>query len=230
VAGHPLPVRGGDREKSRATPAASARPAGRTFHGRSLRRPAARVARVLKRGDPVQLRSFFHRRQPRPQQGGNPMNRRSACVALVLCLPFAFAFTSARADQFGTKPEAKALVEKGAAFIQKSGKASGLAEITMAADKQGSLIDRDLYIFAYDFSGKVVAHGANKKLVGKNLFDMQDTDGKYVIRELIEAAKKGSGWVDYKWSHPETKKIHQKSAYILKIDDDLWIGCGAYSS
>ena len=157
------------------------------------------------------------------------MDRRSALIA-VLALPLLLAPPSARAGEFGTKPEAKALVEKAAAFIKKNGSAAGLAEITAAADKQGTLIDRDLYIFAYDFSGKVLAHGANKKLIGKNLFDMQDTDGKYVIRDLIAAAKAGAGWVDYKWSHPETKKIHQKSAYVIKIDDGLWIGCGAYSS
>ena len=155
--------------------------------------------------------------------------RSAARAAFSIAAFVLFVYGSARADTPGTKPEAKALVEKAAAFIKKNGKPSGLAEITMAADRQGTLLDRDLYIFAYDFSGKVTAHGANKQLVGKNLFDMQDTDGKYVIRDLIEAARKGSGWVDYKWSHPETKKIHQKSAYVLKIDDDLWIGCGAYS-
>jgi cytochrome c len=157
------------------------------------------------------------------------MNGRSTCLAVALCLPLLLASGIARADAFGTKPEAKALVEKAAVFIKKNGSARALSEITAAADKQGTLIDRDLYIFAYDFKGKVVAHGANKKLIGKSLIDMQDTDGKYVIRDLIAAAAKGSGWVDYKWSHPETKKIHQKSAYVLKIDDDLWIGCGAYT-
>lgn len=157
------------------------------------------------------------------------MSRRFALLA-ALAAPLLLAAPCARATEFGSKPEAKALVEKAVVFLKKHGNAKGLAEITAAADKQGTLIDRDLYIFAYDFSGKVVAHGANKKLVGKNLFDMQDTDGKYVIRDLISAAKAGAGWVDYKWSHPETKKIHQKSAYVVKIDDDLWIGCGAYSS
>lgn len=157
------------------------------------------------------------------------MIRRSIRLALALCLPALLLGSGARAESQGTKPEAKALVEKAVAFIEKHGQAAGLAEITAAADKQGTLLDRDLYIFAYDFSGKVLAHGANKKLVGKSLFDMQDTDGKYVIRELIAAAQKGSGWVDYKWSHPETKKIHQKSAYVRKIDDGLWIGCGAYA-
>ncbi len=156
------------------------------------------------------------------------MRIRAGRIAVALCLPLALASTPARAGEFGTAPEAKALVDKAAAFIEKNGNAGGLAEITRAADKQGTLIDRDLYIFAYDFSGTVLAHGANKKLVGKNLFDMQDTDGKYVIRSLMDAAKQGSGWVDYKWSHPETKKIHQKRAYVVKIDDGLWIGCGAY--
>ncbi|GEJ59035.1 cache domain-containing protein [Anaeromyxobacter diazotrophicus] len=155
--------------------------------------------------------------------------RSATRLALTFAASLLLVAGSARAEQPGTKPEAKALVEKAAAFIKKSGKPAGLAEITAAADKQGTLLDRDLYIFAYDFTGKVVAHGANKKLVGKSLYDMQDTDGKYVIRELMAAAGKGSGWVDYKWSHPETKKIHQKSAYVLKIDDELWIGCGAYS-
>ncbi len=156
------------------------------------------------------------------------MTIRSGLIAITACLSLALGAANARAEQLGTKPEAKALVEKAAAFIKKNGNTAGLAEITLAADGKGSLLDRDLYIFAYDFSGNVVAHGANKKLVGKNLFDMQDTDGKYVIRELMEAAKKGSGWVDYKWSHPQTKKIHPKTAYVLKIDDGLWIGCGAY--
>lgn len=155
------------------------------------------------------------------------MHARFAAVAVCLALT---AMPARAAEQSGTKPEAKALVEKAAAFIRKNGKPAGLAEITKAADKQGTLIDRDLYIFAYDFSGKVLAHGANTKLIEKNLFDMQDTDGKYVIRELAAAAKTGAGWVDYKWSHPESKKIHSKSAYVVKIDDGLFIGCGAYSN
>lgn len=158
------------------------------------------------------------------------MTHRSALFAALLCLPVLLASPSARAESFGTDVEAKALVEKGVAFIKKHGNAAGLEEITRAADGQGSLVDRDLYIFAYDFSGTVLAHGANKKLIGKSLYDMQDTDGTYVIRKLIETAKKGSGWVDYKWSHPQTKKIHQKRAWVVKIDDGLWIGCGAYAN
>lgn len=129
----------------------------------------------------------------------------------------------------GSKDEARAMIEKAAAFYKTRGRDRMLAEITRAGtDKSGEFLDRDLYIFAYDFSGLVLAHGSNPKLVGKNLFDMQDADGRYLIRGLIETAKKGSGWYYYKWSNPVSKKIDDKMAYVQKLADDLWVGCGVY--
>jgi signal transduction histidine kinase len=44
----------------------------------------------------------------------------------------------------------------------------------------------------------------------------------------VAAAKKGSGWYYYKWSNPITKKIDDKMAYVQKLADDLWVGCGVY--
>ena len=87
-------------------------------------------------------------------------------------------------------------------------------------------LSSDLSISSVDYP--VLAHGANPKLIGRNLFNLKDTDGKYLIRELIDAAKAGSGWVDYKWSHPKSKKIMPKTAFVKKIDNGLWIGCGTY--
>jgi len=149
-------------------------------------------------------------------------------VGLFLLGIAGFAIAEQKASQ-GTKAEAKAMVEKAAAWVKKYGKEKTLAEITLAGtDKKGEFLDRDLYIFAYDFNGVVLAHGANPKLIGKNLMEMQDADGKYLIKGLVETAKKGSGWYPYKWSNPITKKIDDKVAYVLKIDDTLWLGCGVY--
>jgi ABC-type uncharacterized transport system substrate-binding protein len=129
----------------------------------------------------------------------------------------------------GSKEEAKAMIEKAAEWFKKYGKEKTLAEITRAGtEKKGEFIDRDLYIFAYDYNGVVLAHGSNPKLVGVNLFDMQDADGRYLIRGLIDVATKGSGWYYYKWPNPITKKVEDKMAYVLKIDESLWIGCGVY--
>jgi hypothetical protein len=106
-----------------------------------------------------------------------------------------------------------------------------LAEITLAGtDKKGEFIDRDLYVFVYDFRGVCLAHGANPKLVGRNLWDLVDADGSYLIRGLVETARQGSGWYRYKWSNPLTKKIEEKLAYVKKVDDGLWLGSGVYGA
>ncbi len=49
--------------------------------------------------------------------------------------------------------------------------------------------DRDLYPFIYNLDGICVAHGARPALVGKNLIDLKDQDGKFLIREMVTTAK-----------------------------------------
>ena len=59
-----------------------------------------------------------------------------------------------------------------------------------------------------------------QKLVGENLIDMLDIDGKPYVKERVELAKsKGSFWQDYKYTNPATKKIEPKSMYCEKLDD-----------
>jgi signal transduction histidine kinase len=89
---------------------------------------------------------------------------------------------------------------------------------------------KDLYVMAYDMKGTVVGHGANEKLIGRNLMELKDPDGVAVIAELTKTAQgKGSGWVDYMWPHPETKKLEAKSTYVRKLlNYDGWVGVGVY--
>ncbi len=129
------------------------------------------------------------------------------------------------AAQFGTAAEAEALVKKAVQLVKTEGKEKAFVEIN---NPKGKFIDRDLYIFVYDMTGKCVAHGFNQKMIGKDLIEMKDKDGKYFVKERIEIAKtKGKGWQDYEFTDPITKKIEHKSAYIEKLDD-LIIGCGIY--
>jgi signal transduction histidine kinase len=64
-------------------------------------------------------------------------------------------------------------------------------------------------------------------MVGKNLIDLKDQDGKFLIRELSDVAKKGNGWVDYKWPNPLTKLIEAKSSYVERMGD-YFVGVGVY--
>jgi cytochrome c len=50
------------------------------------------------------------------------------------------------------------------------------------------------------------------------------------MKEMIEVAKtKGSGWVNYSWTNPVTKKVQPKTAWVQRIEGSDWfIGCGVY--
>lgn len=123
------------------------------------------------------------------------------------------------ADTKATAAEATAMVKKGVAAIKAGGKNNDklFAEITA---KDAKWVDRDLYLVVYGMDGSVKAHGANAKLVGNNLMDMLDIDGKPYIKERIDLAKsKGSFWQDYKFTNPTSKKIEPKSMYCEKVDE-----------
>lgn len=121
-----------------------------------------------------------------------------------------------------TDKDATAMVKKGVAFIKANGKDKGHAEIT---NKAGQFVDRDLYLVVYGLDGTVHAHGANEKMVGKNLIELKDIDGKAFVKERVELAKaKGTFWQDYKFTNPVTKKIEPKSMYCEKLDDSVVCG------
>lgn len=140
-----------------------------------------------------------------------------------LCLA---AIAPVAAQQRGTADEAKALVDKALAHIKAVGSQKAYAEFTATGKWQ----DRDLYIFAYSFDGTNLAFGDKPGMVGKNLFDLKDANGMYVIRDLAELAKtKGSGWHNYSWSDPITKKIQPKSSYVVRVPGtNEFIGAGIY--
>ncbi len=143
-----------------------------------------------------------------------------AIVAIIaLALP-------AGAAEYGSKAEAVAMVGRVQSMFKKEGAAATFKAVDDKTAK--SFHDRDLYPFVYDMKGLCVAHGARPALVGKNLYDLKDQDGKYLIREMAMLAQgKGSGWIDYKWPNPITNKIEDKSSYIEKMGD-YFVGVGVY--
>ena len=148
--------------------------------------------------------------------------KRIFVAALSLCFVLGLVFAS---GIMASQKDAKALVEKAAAFVKASGKDAALKEISKS---KGQFDKGDLYVFAYDMSATVVAHPKNAKLIGKNLMDVPDTDGKLFRKEIVETAKtKGTGWVDYKYLNPETKKVEAKTTYVQKVGD-LVLCCGTY--
>lgn len=131
------------------------------------------------------------------------------------------------ATQHATKPEAIAMVNKAVAAIKAEGPQKAYAEIDT---KHGKFSHLDLYIVVYGLDGKVLAHGANNKLIGKDMIDAQDVDGVYFVKERVKLAReKGTFWQDYKFVNPVTRKIAPKEMYCERLNDTAVCG-GVYKS
>ncbi len=95
----------------------------------------------------------------------------------------------AHAGDRGTLEEAKAMSLRAADLLRQEGPDKAFPVFN---DKAGAFHDRDLYVMVYDNTGLNVAHGANAALIGKQLIDLKDTDGKPLIRELV--CRQGPGF------------------------------------
>jgi cytochrome c len=121
--------------------------------------------------------------------------------------------------------DAKRWVENAVAFYKASGKRIALAEYT---NPNGQFVQDEMYIYALNPKGTMLAHGVNENFVGEEFIDIMDYDGKSFIKEIVEIANtKGSGWVEYKWYNPVTKEVLLKTVYFRKVDD-LIICSGVY--
>ena len=145
---------------------------------------------------------------------------------LAIALGLSVITMSARAAEFGTRDEAVAMVKRVQDMFKKDGPDTTFKAITA---KLAEFHDRDLYPFVYDLNGVNVAHGADPTLVGKNLINVKDDNGKLLIQEIIAVAKgSGSGWVDFRWPNPITKQIQDKSSFVQLLGDKYVVGVGIY--
>lgn len=145
-------------------------------------------------------------------------------MAMMTGLMLALVQTAVAKEEFATTKEAEAIVGKATAAI-KANPQKTFDEITK---KDAKWVDRDLYVTVYDMTGKVTAHGANDKMVGKDLIGLKDPDGKAFVQERVDLAKsKGKFWQDYKFSDPITKKALPKQMYCEKLDEHI-VCAGVY--
>ncbi|HEX5792275.1 MAG TPA: methyl-accepting chemotaxis protein, partial [Rheinheimera sp.] len=87
----------------------------------------------------------------------------------------------------------------------------------------------DGYMFVYDLDGVNIVHGSNQALEGRNLIDLKDPNGVFLIRELIAAGKKGGGFVTYMWDEKTRGGLTPKLGYAAAMNNNSWIiGSGFY--
>jgi len=147
------------------------------------------------------------------------MKRTIALLTIIGLASFAVVLRAADRD------DAKLLVKRAAAYVKYQGKEKALAEISTP---KGMFDKGELYVFAYDLQGVMLAHPKNAALIGQNLIAVPDSEGKLFRKEIVEKAKsQGSGWVDYVYLNPETHREEHKTTYCQKVNDII-VCCGVY--
>lgn len=87
--------------------------------------------------------------------------------------------------------------------------------------------DQSGYFFVYQ--GTVnVAFPVKQDNQGKDLGDIKDKNGLYVIRELSQKASGGGGYVEYIWPKPGAGDVPKLSYAEMIPGLDMWVGTGVY--
>jgi PAS domain S-box-containing protein len=89
------------------------------------------------------------------------------------------------------------------------------------------------YFFAFDVNGIEQVFADKPELEGKNLLNVKDAKGKYVLKDMIKiATEKGEGFYTYYWTKPNVKSrglVFKKIAYIKFFKPLKWVvGTGLY--
>jgi two-component system NarL family sensor kinase len=87
----------------------------------------------------------------------------------------------------------------------------------------------DGYFFVYKNNGDNVVHPRQSFRIGENWWDLQDQNGQFIIRDLIQNAKDKAGFVEYVWEKPSSQEVVKKLAYSVMLERWQWmIGTGIY--
>lgn len=119
-------------------------------------------------------------------------------------------------------------VKDAVAIIEKKGKDA----FSLFHDPAGQFMIKDAYIFVTDSNGVELVNPAFPNLEGRNLLDLKDAEGKYLVREMLAKVKTSdTGWVNHMWPKPGESISTEKTTYVSKAKiGNKWVlvGCGVY--
>ncbi|WP_299021871.1 methyl-accepting chemotaxis protein [uncultured Photobacterium sp.] len=89
--------------------------------------------------------------------------------------------------------------------------------------------DRSGYFFIYDMNGVNQAHATSPANHGQNRLNLQDANGVAYIKEMIQAARSGGGFVGYSYPKSSGGQPQPKLSYAISVNNGKWfIGTGLY--
>jgi hypothetical protein len=142
----------------------------------------------------------------------------AVCATATICA----ATTTFAAAEYGTAPEAKAMLEKVEAALR-ANKSDALAKMQKG---ESGFKDRDLYPFCATSSDGIFT--AHPSLMGRNMKELKDKTGKPLGEEMLaQAAENKIQEISYMWPRPGATEPVQKVTYFTKVGDQV-CGVGYY--
>ena len=132
---------------------------------------------------------------------------------------------SAFAADRASPDEAKVMAERAALHARAVGSQAAGQDFSTPG---GEWHDRDLYVFMVGKDGVMTAHGTTPALVGRDLTNLRDTDGKLFVQEYLKGADADGEWFHYKWKNTATGEVEAKQSYVIS-NGEYVVGVGAYT-
>lgn len=141
-------------------------------------------------------------------------------AALVLAPAAGMPVAAQSACPTATLKSARALAERAAAHLGKVGSARAFADFMNPA---GSFMTGDLYVWVFDLDGVMVANGRYPHFVGSRV-GLGGGPGSAIVSRAL---RENSGWVEYRWYSPCTRRLGPKIAWFVRVGRYV-VGAGAY--
>ncbi len=150
------------------------------------------------------------------------------CLLLLISVTGCFSDSEPKEPSDVSPKEMVAFVQTAFEYADMHGKEAALLAFN---DPEGPFVKGDLYIFAYEEDGTTLALPFEPDQTGTSRTDLQDAEGHYFIREIIETGLSGGGFVRYLYANPaQNFAVEPKISYVMKGGDGWVLGSGLYSA
>ncbi|GAA0680488.1 methyl-accepting chemotaxis protein [Marinobacterium maritimum] len=79
------------------------------------------------------------------------------------------------------------------------------------------------FIYGYDLDGNIVFHSGNADMIGKSVLALTDPDGKPFVRDIIDTALNGGGFVQFRWPREAGSEPSPHLTYSREIEVWGWV-------
>ncbi|KXF83416.1 methyl-accepting chemotaxis protein [Enterovibrio coralii] len=129
------------------------------------------------------------------------------------------------------KSQIQVLVETAETLVTKLYEQAEAGEFSMNEAKTRAITALDAmrygdngYFMIYDENSVMVHHPISANLIGRNLAGLQDINGVYIVKDQVDIAKQGGGFVEYQWKKAGADDTpYPKIAYSLPFQPWGWV-------